>query len=146
MQVVQVDAQLKPARLLWYCIDGSAVGHGPAATPDQLARSASLVMVIQHRAEAASMWVRCGHREPYEQLVQVVHVDAQLKPARLLWYCIDGGAVGHGPAATPDQLARSASLVMVIQHQAEERQLRGYDARASRAVCCVDRRCTSMRS
>ena len=49
-----------------------------------------------------------------EQLGQVVHVDAQLKPARLLRCSTDGRAAGHGPAAPPDQLARSASLVLVI--------------------------------
>ena len=49
-----------------------------------------------------------------EQLGQVVHVDAQLKPARLLRCSTDGRAAGHGPAAPPDQLARSASLVLLI--------------------------------
>ena len=49
-----------------------------------------------------------------EQLGQVVHVDAQLKPARLLRCSTDGRAAGHGPAATPHQLAHSASLVLVI--------------------------------
>ena len=49
-----------------------------------------------------------------EQLGQVVHVDVQLKPARLLWCSTDGRAAGHGPAATPDQLVHSASAVLVI--------------------------------
>ena len=53
-------------------------------------------------------------REAYEQLGQVMHIDVQLKPARLLWCSTDGSAAGHGPAAPPDQLARSASLVLVI--------------------------------
>ena len=49
-----------------------------------------------------------------EQLGQVVHVNAQLKPARLLRCSTDGTAAEHGPAATPHQLACSASLVLVI--------------------------------
>ena len=49
-----------------------------------------------------------------EQLGQVVHVNAQAKPARLLAYSTDGSTVAHGLAATPDQLARSASLVLLI--------------------------------
>ena len=49
-----------------------------------------------------------------EQLGQAVHVDVQLKPSRLLRYSTDGRAAGHGPAAPPDQMARSASLVLVI--------------------------------
>ena len=49
-----------------------------------------------------------------EQLGQVVHVDVQLKPSRLLRYSTDGRAAGHGPAAPPDQLAHSASLVLLI--------------------------------
>ena len=52
--------------------------------------------------------------ERCEQLGQVVHVDVQLKPARLLWCSTDGRAAGHGPAAPPDQLAHSASLVLLI--------------------------------
>ena len=44
----------------------------------------------------------------------VVHVNAQLKPARLLAWSSDVGAAGHGPAPTPDQLVHSASLVLVI--------------------------------
>ena len=52
--------------------------------------------------------------ESREQLGQVVHVNAQLKPARLLRCSTDGRAAGHGPAAPPDQLARSASLVLLI--------------------------------
>ena len=52
--------------------------------------------------------------ESRDQLGQVVHVDAQLKPSRLLWCSTDGGAAGHGPAATPHQLAHSASLVLLI--------------------------------
>ena len=49
-----------------------------------------------------------------EQLGQVVHVNAQLKPARLLAWSSDVRAAGHGPAATSDQLVRSAPLVLVI--------------------------------
>jgi hypothetical protein len=56
--------------------------------------------------------------ESREQLGQVVHVNAQLKHARLLQYSTDGMAAGHGPAAPPHKLARSASLVMVIQRRA----------------------------
>ena len=52
--------------------------------------------------------------ESREQLGQVVHVNAQLKPARLLAWSSDVRAAGHGPAATPDQLVHSASLVLVI--------------------------------
>ena len=52
--------------------------------------------------------------ERREQLGQVVHVNAQAKPARLLAYSTDGSTVVHDPAATPDQLARSASLVLLI--------------------------------
>ena len=52
--------------------------------------------------------------ESREQLGQVVHVNAQLKPARLLRCSTDGRAAGHGPAAPPDQLASSASLVLVV--------------------------------
>ena len=52
--------------------------------------------------------------ESREQLGQVVHVNAQAKPARLLAYTTDGNAAGHGPAATPDQLVHSASLVLVV--------------------------------
>ena len=113
-QVVHVNAQLRPARLLPYSTDGIAAGHDPPAPPGQLARSASVVMVIQRRAAAASTLVRHGHREPREQLGQVVHVNAQLKPARLLRCSTDGSAAGHGPAAPPDQLTRSASLVLLI--------------------------------
>ena len=49
-----------------------------------------------------------------EQLGQVVHVDAQLKRARLLRCFTDGRAAGHGPAAPPDQLVHSASLGMTV--------------------------------
>ena len=49
-----------------------------------------------------------------EQLGQVVHVNAQLKPARLLRCSTDGRAAGHGPAATPDQLVHSAPPVLLI--------------------------------
>ena len=56
----------------------------------------------------------CFGIESREQLGQVVHVGAQLKPARLLRCSTDGRAAGHGPAAPPDQLARSASLVLLI--------------------------------
>ena len=49
-----------------------------------------------------------------EQLGQVVHVDAQLKTARLLRCSTAGRAAGHGPAAPANQLGRSASLVLVI--------------------------------
>ena len=47
-------------------------------------------------------------------LGRVVHVDAQLQRVRLLRCSTDGRAAGHGPAAPPDQLARSASLVLLI--------------------------------
>ena len=49
-----------------------------------------------------------------EQLGQVVHVDAQLKPARLLRCSTDGRAAGHGPAAPPHQLASRPSVVLLI--------------------------------
>ena len=52
--------------------------------------------------------------ESREQLGQVVHVNAQLTPARLLRYSTDGRAAGHGPAAPPDQRTRSASVVLLI--------------------------------
>ena len=52
--------------------------------------------------------------ESREKLGQVVHINAQPKPARLLAWSSDVRAAGHGPTATPDQLASSASLVMVI--------------------------------
>ena len=52
--------------------------------------------------------------ESREQLGQVVHVNAQLKPARLLRCSTDGRAAGHGPAAPPHQLAQSASVILVI--------------------------------
>ena len=53
--------------------------------------------------------------ESREKLGQVVvHVNAQLKPARMLRCSSDVRAAGHGPAATPDQLVHSASLVLVI--------------------------------
>ena len=52
--------------------------------------------------------------ESREKLGQVVHVNAQLKPARLLAWSSDVGAAGHGPAPTPDQLVHSASLVLAI--------------------------------
>ena len=53
--------------------------------------------------------------ESCEQLgLQVVHVNAQLQPARLLRCSTDGRAAGYGPHATPDQLAHSASLVLII--------------------------------
>ena len=52
--------------------------------------------------------------ESREQLGGVVHVDVQLKHPRLLRCSIDGRAAGHGPAAPPDQLARSASAVLVM--------------------------------
>ena len=52
--------------------------------------------------------------ESREQLGQVVHVNVQLKPSRLLRYSTDGRAAGHGPAAPPDQLAHSASVVLLI--------------------------------
>ena len=63
-QVVHVDAQLKPSRLLWCSTDGRAAGHDPAATPDQLAHSASVVLTFWLRAAAASTPVRHGRREP----------------------------------------------------------------------------------
>ena len=52
--------------------------------------------------------------ESREKLGQVVHVNAQLKPARLLRCTTNGSAAGHGPAATPRQLVHSAPLVLVI--------------------------------
>ena len=112
--MVHVDAQLKPARLLRCSTDGRAAGHGPAAPPHQLARSASLVLLISSFAlqrHLLGYGTGIGSRE---QLGQVVHVNVQAKRARLLAYSTDGGAAGHGPAATPDQLARSASVVLVI--------------------------------
>ena len=52
--------------------------------------------------------------ESREQLGRVVHVDVRLKHPRLLRYSTDGRAVGHVPAAPPGQLARSASVVLVM--------------------------------
>ena len=52
--------------------------------------------------------------ESHEQLGQVVQVDAQLKPSRLLRCSTDGGAAGHDPAAPPDQLVHGASVVLLI--------------------------------
>ena len=52
--------------------------------------------------------------ESHEQLGQVVHVDAQLKLARLLRCSTDGRAAGHGLPAPPHQLTRSASLDLLI--------------------------------
>ena len=52
--------------------------------------------------------------ESREQLGQVVHVNVQAKAARLLAYSTDGRAAGHGPPATPVQLAHSASAVLII--------------------------------
>ena len=53
--------------------------------------------------------------ESREQLVDgVVLVDVRLKHPRLLRYSTDGRAVGHVPAAPPGQLARSASVVLVM--------------------------------
>ena len=52
--------------------------------------------------------------ERCEQLGQVVHVDVQPKPARLLWCSTDGSAAGHDPAAPPDQLVQSAPLGMTV--------------------------------
>ena len=44
----------------------------------------------------------------------VVHVDAQLKPSRLLACSTDVRAAGHGPAPTPDQLVHSASVGLLV--------------------------------
>ena len=52
--------------------------------------------------------------ESREQLGRVVHVDAQLQRVRLLRCSTDGRAAAHGPAAPPDQLACSTSLVLLI--------------------------------
>ena len=52
--------------------------------------------------------------ESREQLGRVVHVDAQLQRARLLRCSTDGRAAGHGSAAPPHELTRSASLVLRI--------------------------------
>ena len=52
--------------------------------------------------------------ESREKLGQVVHVNAQLKLARLLAWSSDAGAAGHGPAPTPDQLVHSASVGLLI--------------------------------
>ena len=52
--------------------------------------------------------------ESLDQLGQVVHMDAQLKLSRLLRCSTDGRAAGHDPAAPPDQLVHSASLVLRI--------------------------------
>ena len=52
--------------------------------------------------------------ESREQLAKVVHVDVRLKHPRLLRYSTDGSAVGHVPAPRAGQLARSASVVLVM--------------------------------
>ena len=52
--------------------------------------------------------------ESREQLGRVVHVDAQLQHPRLLRYSTEGRAVGRVPPAPPGQLARSASVVLVM--------------------------------
>ena len=56
--------------------------------------------------------------ESREQLGRWVHVAVRLAPPHLLRYSTDGSAVGHGPPAPPRQLARSASVVLVMQHRA----------------------------
>ena len=66
------------------------------------------------RCSGTSTHVRHTGIESREQLGQVAHVNAQPKPARLLACSTDGRAAGHGPAATPDQLVHSASVVQVI--------------------------------
>ena len=62
--VVHVDAQLKRARLLRCSTDGRAAGHGPVAPPDRLACTMLVVLLVYHRAAAASTRVRHRHREP----------------------------------------------------------------------------------
>ena len=53
--------------------------------------------------------------ESRDELVHVgVHVDAQLKPSRLLACSTDVRAAGHCPAPTPDQLVHSASVGLLI--------------------------------
>ena len=113
-RVVHVDVRLKHPRLARYSTDGRAVGHVPAAPPRQLARSASVVLVMQHRAAAARPRMYETGIESREQLGRVVHVDVRLKHPRLLRYSTDGRAVAHVPAAPPGQLPRSASVVPVM--------------------------------
>ena len=113
-RVVHVDVRLKHPRSVRYSIDGRAVGHVPAAPPRQLARSASVVLVMQHRAAAARPRMYEPGIESREQLGRVVHVDVQLKHTRLLSCFTDGRTAGHGPAAPPGQLAHSASAVPVM--------------------------------
>ena len=69
---VHVDARLEHPRLLRYSTDGRAVGHGPAAPPGQLLCSASLVLVIHHRAPAPHPLSYDTGIESREQLGQVV--------------------------------------------------------------------------
>ena len=52
--------------------------------------------------------------ERCEQLGQVVHVDVRLKHPRCLRCSTDGRAAGRGPAPPPDQLACSASAVLLM--------------------------------
>ena len=111
---MHVDVRLKHPRLLRYFTDGRAVGRAPAAPSDQLARSTSVVMIMKHRAAAAHPLMYETGIESREQLGRVVHVDVRLKHPRLLRYSTDGRAVGHVPAAPPGQLARSASVVLVM--------------------------------
>ena len=111
---MHVNAQLKPARLLRCSTDGRAAGHGPAATPDQLVHSASLVCWSSTVALQRHLLGYGTGIESREKLGQVVHVNAQLKPARLLAWSSDVGAAGHGPAPTPDQLVHSASVGMTV--------------------------------
>ena len=112
--VVHVDAQLKPSRMLRWSTDGRAAGHGPAATPHQLARSASLVLVMQHLAAAAHPLMYETGIESREHLRRVVHVDVRLKHPHLLRYSTDGRAVGRMTQQPPRQLGRSASAVLVM--------------------------------
>ena len=112
--MVHADLQLKHPHLLSCSTAGRAAGHGPAAPPGQLARSASVVLVIQFRNAAAQPLMYEMGIESREQLGRWVHVDARLEHPRWLRYSTDGRAVGHVPAAPPGQLARSASVVLVM--------------------------------
>ena len=111
---MHVDVWLKHPRLVRYSTDDRAVVGAAAALPGQLTRSASVVLVMEHRAAAAHPLMYETGIESRDQLGQVVHVDVQLKHPRLRRYSTDGRAVGHVPAAPPGHLARSAPVVLVV--------------------------------
>ena len=104
------------SRSLLACWHDPRMTEQPGTAPQRLQTS----WYTAHQSSRSSSFVL--HRrllrydtgiERCEQLGQVVHVNAQPKPARLLACSTDGRAAGHGPAAPPDQLVHSASVVHV---------------------------------